>query len=157
MGAAASIQLKLLNKDEEKDEEKEDKQIVINLRKLPEAIEESLFIHEKFVLIIDETEQASRFLKYQMGSFIDSEDPTQFNSNSLNRCLVNALQYGRTLTIKFKNLNEFFFDVFEDKIFPKEILSRKLFYMDEIWKSIIKVYIYIYMYIYIYINIYIYI
>jgi hypothetical protein len=139
MGGAASVQLKALNKDEGNGEEKEQSKIVINLRKLPEAIEESLFIHEKFILIIDETEQASRFLKYQMGSFVDSEDPTKFNSNSLNRCLVNAVQYGRTLTIKLKNLNESFFDIFEDTVFPKEILSRNHFYTDEIWKSIIKV------------------
>lgn len=139
MGGAASVQLKALNKDERNGEEIEQSKITLNLRKLPEAIEESLFIHEKFVLIIDETEQASRFLKYQLGSFVDSEDPTQFNSTSLNRCLVNAVQYGRTLTIKFKNLNESFFDIFEDTVFPKEILSRKLFYTDKIWKSIIKV------------------
>jgi hypothetical protein len=33
----------------------------IQLRQLPDAIEESVYIHEKFPLIIDPTEQASRF------------------------------------------------------------------------------------------------
>ena len=34
-------------------------QIEINLRKLPDAIEESLYVHEKWPLILDPTEQGN--------------------------------------------------------------------------------------------------
>ena len=112
--------------------------ITINLKKLPEAIEESLFVQEKFVLIIDQTEQASRFLKYQMGAFINYDDPTKFNPQNLNRALVGAFQHGRTLTIKFKTLDGLDFGMFQDKMFPKEIISRQKFFMDDIWKSVVK-------------------
>lgn len=36
------------------------------LRQLPDAIEESIFIHEKFPLILDPTEQAARFVKNEI-------------------------------------------------------------------------------------------
>jgi hypothetical protein len=65
----------------------------VNLKKLPEAIEESVFVHEKFCIIIDESQQASMFLKYQMGAFIYFDDPTMFNPQSLNRALVGAFLY----------------------------------------------------------------
>lgn len=34
----------------------------VQLKQLPDAIEEAIFIHEKFPLIIDPTEQAARLL-----------------------------------------------------------------------------------------------
>ena len=112
--------------------------LTINLKKLPEAIEESLFVHEKFVLIVDETEQASRFLKYQMGAFINFDDPTKFNPMSLNRSLVGAFQHGRTLTIKFKTLEGLDDSMFQDGMFPREILNRQKFFVDDVWKSVVK-------------------
>jgi len=36
------------------------------LKKLPDAIEDSLYQDEKFPLLIDPSEQALRFLKYQL-------------------------------------------------------------------------------------------
>lgn len=111
----------------------------VPLKKLPDAIEESVFVHEKFPLIIDPTEQASRFLKYQMGSFISFDDPIQMEMKNLNRCLVGALQYGRTMTLKFNNLENISEDkVFMDKMFPKQVLQREEFYKDEVWQSILK-------------------
>lgn len=126
MGAAASVILPT-----QVDSVPEDI-LTIDLKKLPEAIEESLFVQEKFVLIIDETEQASRFLKYQMGAFINFDDPTKFNPLSLNRSLVGAFQHGRTLTIKFKTLEGLDDSMFEDGMFPKEVVSRQKFFVDDI-------------------------
>jgi len=112
---------------------------IVPLKKLPDAIEESVFVHEKFPLIIDPTEQASRFLKYQMGSFISYDDPIQMEMKNLNRCLVGALQFGRTMTLKFNNLQNISEDkVFMDKMFPQQVLQRDEFYKDEVWQSILK-------------------
>ena len=98
----------------------------VPLKKLPDAIEESVFVHEKFPLIIDPTEQASRFLKYQMGSFINYDDPIQMDMKNLNRCLLGALQYGRTMTLKF---NTSLLDIPEEKVFidtffPKQVYNN---------------------------------
>jgi hypothetical protein len=77
---------------------------LIDLKKLPDAIEEAIYVHEKFPLIVDTTEQAGRFLKYQTGTFISFDDPIQSQKENINKALVGAMQYGRTLTLKFKSL-----------------------------------------------------
>jgi hypothetical protein len=56
MGAAAGIDYAGSEINNEKPKE-------YVLRRLPDAIEECLYVHEKFPLIIDPTEQAGRFLK----------------------------------------------------------------------------------------------
>ena len=112
---------------------------VIKLKQLPEAIEDALFVCERFCLIVDPTEQAARFLKYQMGSFINADDPAKYNPEALNRALVGAFQYGRTLTIKFPTLEGLNTDtIFQPGMFPKEILSRQQFYDDAVWTSCLK-------------------
>ena len=109
------------------------------LKKLPEAIEEALFVHEKFPYIIDPTEQAARFLKYQMGSFVTSDDiGGRMNPESLNRNLVGALQHGRTMTIKFPTTEKLNADIFKEGEFPMEVLDRMSFFKPEVWQSLIK-------------------
>ena len=111
----------------------------ITLKKLPEAIEESIFIHEKFPYIIDPTEQAARFLKYQMGSFILADDVGgAMSPNNLNRCLVGALQYGRTMTVKFPNSDKLKENIFDENLFPIEVLDRLAIYQEDIWSKIVK-------------------
>ena len=109
------------------------------LKKLPEAIEESIFVEERFPLLIDPTEQGGRFLKYQMGSFILFDDPTQLNKDYLNRALVGAMRYGRTLTIKFATMEGVTKDkLFTPGFFPVEVLTRQKFFTDEVWQSVLK-------------------
>jgi hypothetical protein len=110
---------------------------LIDLKKLPDAIEEAIYVHEKFPLIVDTTEQAGRFLKYQTGTFISFDDPIQSQKENINKALVGAMQYGRTLTLKFKSLEGLTEGIFTPNIFPKEILNLQLFLMQEVWKSVI--------------------
>ena len=109
----------------------------VELRKLPDAIEEALYVHEKFPLIIDTTEQAGRFLKYQTGTFISFDDPVQSMKGNINKALVGALHYGRTLTIKFPTLQGVNDSIFQPGVFPRELLNRSLFFTDDVWKSVI--------------------
>jgi hypothetical protein len=112
---------------------------VVHLKSLPEAIEEALFVHEKFPFIIDPSEQASRFLKYQLGSFISYDDVGLFQQHNLNRCLVGAFSHGRTLTLKFKSLEGISEDkIFEKGSFPKELVRRDQFYLEENYQSVLK-------------------
>mmetsp|Transcript_6552 Transcript_6552/g.9810 ORF Transcript_6552/g.9810 Transcript_6552/m.9810 type:complete len:616 (+) Transcript_6552:33-1880(+) len=114
----------------------------VPLRQLPDAIEEAIYIHEKFPLIIDPTEQAARFLKYQTGTFLNFEDPVQCTKKSLNRALVGSMQFGRTFTVKFDKLqglsvNSPLFD--SPTSFPIEILSRPTFFAQEdIWRALLR-------------------
>ncbi len=112
---------------------------VTQLKQLPEAIEEAIFVDEKFPVIIDPTEQAGRFLKYQVGTFILADiDHAAMQKENLNKSLLGALQYGRTLTLKFANLENVKETIFQEGYFPREILDRSKFYQPEVWKSILQ-------------------
>ena len=112
----------------------------ISFKKLPEAIEEAVYVSEKFPLIIDTAGQAGRFLKYQMGSYFDADD-NDLSIDTLNRALVGAIQYGRTLTLKVNSLENIGLAtrIFQPSYFPQEILNRSEFFTDNVWKSVFKV------------------
>ncbi len=112
-------------------------QIVV-LKKLPDAVEEAVFVHEKFPLVIDPTGQAGRFFKYQTGAFLDFNDPTQSTKSSLNRALVSSFLNGRTMTIKVNTLKDIHETVFQDGMFPKEVIDRMAFFQESIWKPCLK-------------------
>eukprot|EP01042_Synura_sphagnicola_P014122 gene14122-17874_t len=83
------------------------------LKKLPDAVEESVYVHEKFPIVVDKSEHASRFFKYQTGAFISMEDPIASTKNALNRALVASFLHGRTMTLRFptlENVPESIFD-----------------------------------------------
>jgi hypothetical protein len=103
------------------------------VKELPDQIEHSLYIEEKFPLIIDPTNKARTFLKYQLGSFVKH---SEFHQLNLNRLLVGALTHGRTLTISFEDLKGISYEFFEPNYFPKEILNRSEFYQENVWKSV---------------------
>eukprot|EP01038_Epipyxis_sp_PR26KG_P014696 gene14696-19745_t len=140
MGSAVSVQ-------DKKDGIDSDSSASINqyviLKKLPEAIEESIYVHERFPLIVDTTEQAGRFLKYQNGSYINFDDPVQCTASTLNRAVVHAIQHGRTVTLKFNSLDSLLDDdkcnkIFNPVLFPKEIFDRSLFFNEEVWSKLLQ-------------------
>lgn len=65
-----------------------------SLKDMPEAIEQALFVHEKWPLIIDSTGQAGRFLRYQRGSFLMADSPADMDPSKLRQLLVGALRHG---------------------------------------------------------------
>lgn len=105
-------------------------------KKVPDAIEESLYVHEKFPLIIDTSEQASRFLKYQTGTFVIMDDPANFTVHNVKRAYLGALRYGRTFTIKTKSIAELM-EWFIANSFSEKFLSREAVYSEDIWHSLL--------------------
>lgn len=110
----------------------------VTLKQLPEAVEEAIYVHEKFPVVIDPTEQAARFFKYQTGAFINKEDILQFAKQPLNRALASSLQHGRTLTLRFPTLQGVGDDIFEPSLFPRQVVCRPEFFKEEVWKSVLK-------------------
>ncbi|KAJ1415719.1 ankyrin repeat-containing domain protein, partial [Ochromonadaceae sp. CCMP2298] len=108
------------------------------LRKLPEAVEEAVYGHEKFPLVVDPSEQAGRFFKYQTGTFISMDDPVQSMAVNINRALVGAFRFGRTLTLKFNTLEGVTADIFTPGLFPIELLDRGRFFTEEVWRSVLN-------------------
>ena len=107
-----------------------------HLKKLPDAIEEAVYVHEKFPIVVDASEQAARFLKYQNGPFLSLDDPIQGTKSSLNRALVASIQHGRTFTLKVPDLSCINPNIFEEGVFPKELLSRDAFFRDGVWQKV---------------------
>jgi ankyrin repeat protein len=109
------------------------------LKRLPELVETAIYQHEKFCLCLDPDELASRYLKYQLGSFVSCDDIQNFNTSYLNRALVGAMRYGRTLTLKFPTLENVSLEtVFAPRLFPVELLERQVFFRDDVWQSVLK-------------------
>ena len=115
MGAGASIASK---------DKAEYSYVEIGLKQLPDSVEEAIYVHEKFPVVIDPSEQAARFFKYQTGVYINSEDPLQFTKNALNRALVASMLHGRTFALRFASLEKIEESVFETGTIPKELLDR---------------------------------
>ena len=87
--------------------------IACTLRNLPAAIEEAVYVQEKFPLISDPSGQAMRFLKYQLGSFFRSDDVVAFTHARLNAALAGAIQHGKTMTLHFPSLSGVAMDIFQ--------------------------------------------
>jgi len=113
------------------------KPLEVHLKKLPEAVEEALYGDEKFPLIIDPTEQAGRFFKYQTGTFISMDDPIQSKKENINVSLVGAFRFGRSLTLKFNSLEGVNEDIFSPGYCPVELLDRSKFFLEENWQSVL--------------------
>lgn len=108
------------------------------LKQLPDAVEEAVFVHEKFPLVIDPTGQGGRFFKYQTGAFLDFVDPTQSSKSALNRALVASFLNGRTMTIKIESFKGLAENVFEPGMFPIQVIDRMAFFQESVWKPCLK-------------------
>jgi hypothetical protein len=79
-----------------------------------------------------------RFLKYQLGTYFDMKDPT-ITKDNLNRALVGAMQWGRTVTLYFERFDKIEeSQIFEPKVFPRELINRNEFYKEEVWRSVLR-------------------
>ena len=100
MGAAASIPVQKAIGDEE-----EGGPVHVTLKGVPQAIENAIYVQERWPLIVDTTEQAGRFLRYQRGSFLMAESERDMDKEHLRQLLVGALKYGSMMTICFTTLD----------------------------------------------------
>jgi hypothetical protein len=112
--------------------------LTIPLKKLPEAVEEAIYVHEKFPCVIDPTEQANRFFKYQSGAYVNMDALLNDPSTSLNRALVTSFLNGRTMTVKSSSLKGLTESIFSSSSFPKEIIDKSAFFVDSVWQSTLK-------------------
>ena len=110
MGAAASV------------DEAPSKPIV--LKALPDALEHCLYVDERWPLVLDPTEQASRFLRYQRGCFLLGESQQDMERDHLRRLLVGCLKCGSTMCLAYSSVDTLrgLEAAFEDNYFPSCLL-----------------------------------
>ena len=126
MGAAASV------------EETPSKPIV--LKALPDALEHCLYVDERWPLVLDPTEQASRFLRYQRGCFLLGESQQDMERDHLRRLLVGCLKCGSTMCLAYSSVDTLrgLEAAFEDNFFPREILDKRQLFREDVWSTLLR-------------------
>lgn len=113
--------------------------VEIPLLKLPDALDEAIYVHEKFALVIDPSEQAHRYLKYQPGAYFNANDPIYTNTTALHKSLISSIQLGRNLILCINSFDDFKPEtLFNPASFPIEVLDRNTFLSPEVWRKIIN-------------------
>ena len=121
MGAAASVPIQKSSGEEDEGSGA----VSCALKGVPSAIENAIYVHERWPLIVDPTEQAGRFLRYQRGSFLMAESERDMERDHLRQLLVGALKNGSMMTICFATLDNVDFDkFFVDGFFPAAVLNK---------------------------------
>eukprot|EP00924_Labyrinthula_sp_SR-Ha-C_P015009 maker-scaffold_9-augustus-gene-5.0-mRNA-1 protein AED:0.08 eAED:0.22 QI:1614/0/0.2/1/0.75/1/5/0/579 len=105
-----------------------------NLQGLPDKLEESVYVHERWPLICDPEDQVTRFLRYQRGT-IFTDSPTQIHElepTKLANCTISLINSGAMLVLYFDSnltaqgtLEERIRKVFESEKFPVGFLNKK--------------------------------
>lgn len=93
------------------------------LRGLPDAIDNALYVDNKWPLVVDPTGQAARYLQYQNGAFIVASIPEAVKPEALRARLVSCLDNGRSLVFSFGSRDVDFEGIFADGLFPKVALG----------------------------------
>jgi len=139
MGAGASVDTPNTNVDD--DGEDANKIVKINnIKQLPDAIDEAIYAKEKWPLILDLDGNASRFLKYQRGSYLLGFNPGDMEKSHLRKLLVGAIEHGSNFTIKYNSIEsaEQLTQNFAEGFFPREILKKYSILDEKCWTTLLR-------------------
>ncbi|KAJ1444699.1 ankyrin repeat-containing domain protein [Pelagophyceae sp. CCMP2097] len=110
-----------------------------HLRGLPEAMDTALFLRERWPLVVDPREQASRFLRYQRGSFLIASSKRDMEPEHLRQLLVGCLQRGSMMTLCFETLRGVDVEaLFAEGSFPRCVLDKQALFRDEAWAQLLR-------------------
>ena len=99
--------------------------ITTNLKGLPDVLDTCVYINEKWPLIIDDQDCATRFLKYQPGNFLWAHSPKDVAKENLRKSLLGSLQFGTWLILHLGTTSLEVEQFFDDTHFPKSLLTRR--------------------------------
>ncbi|GMH62826.1 hypothetical protein TrST_g12881 [Triparma strigata] len=139
MGAGASVIPPVNTGDEVVGVEGSPK--IVGLKELPDAIEECVYTEDKWPFVIDPDGDASRFLKYQRGSFLLGSIPPEMEKTKLRKLLVGCLKNGSNMTVKYRTMENGIEDLtryFEPGFFPAEILEKVKIMDETCWAGLLR-------------------
>lgn len=112
----------------------------IVLKALPEALEHCLYVDERWPLVLDPTEQASRFLRYQRGCFLLGESQSDMERDHLRKLLVGCLKCGSTMCLSYSSVDTLqgLEASFEAGFFPREILDKQQLFREDVWSTLLR-------------------
>jgi hypothetical protein len=106
----------------------------IHLKQLEDAIDNAVYVEDKWPLILDTTGDAMRFLRYQRGCTLSVMNRDEMSKESLRMHMIACLKMGSLMTICFEEAStQEIRDFFEDTWFPADIMKKSAVYTEEFW------------------------
>ena len=120
-------------------QERDAPEVLPSLKALPDALDNAVFAHGKWPLVIDPEGQARRFLQYQRGSVLFISSADDMSAESLRRHVVGGLRYGGFLVFAFEEVvGVELFDFFKDGAFPAAIMAPAEAMKQEFWEPLLS-------------------
>lgn len=102
------------------------------LKGLPGAIEEAIYVREKWPIVVDPEGHATRYLRYQRGAFLLGDNRADVDKENLRSRLVASLAHGGNFCVVFGSLvGVDFEDMFDEDHFPEGVLDRRRVFLEE--------------------------
>ncbi|KAH8061799.1 hypothetical protein JL722_3753 [Aureococcus anophagefferens] len=96
-------------------------------------------VRARVALVVDPTEQAGRFLRYQRGSFLIGESMRDMDHEHLRQLLVGCLKCGSMMTITYETLqNVDLGAVFKEGAFPRAVLDKRELFKESVWAALLR-------------------
>jgi len=113
-------------------------EVSTDLRSLPDAIDEVVYRHERWPVIVDTNGQGTRFLKYQRGTFIMMDNILDTQPENLRKSLVAALQHGTMLVLVFNEAESLHLAFDKDHFPPQVLMNKSELFKEEIWGPLLR-------------------
>ncbi|CAM9139931.1 unnamed protein product [Scytosiphon promiscuus] len=139
MGSAASVQDQHAANGASQVEGERLPDLECTLKGLPGAIEEAIYVREKWPVVVDPEGQAVRYLRYQRGALLLGDNSADVEKENLRARLVSSLMHGGNFCMVFETLiGVNFKDLFDEDHFPEGILDRRRVFLEETWGKILR-------------------
>ncbi|CAM9094400.1 unnamed protein product [Ectocarpus sp. 4 AP-2014] len=139
MGSAASVQGGGTLPTTPHSEQEHLPTIECTLKGLPGAIEESIYVRDRWPVIIDPQGQATRYLRYQRGALLLGDNRADMEKDNLRARLVACLTHGGNFCVVFQSLAGVRFeDLFDEDRFPAGVLDRRRVFLEETWGKLLR-------------------
>ena len=113
--------------------------ITTAIKGMPEALDQSVYQHERWPVVVDPSGHGVRFLKYQRGTFVLVQNPLDMDKENLRRALVGALQHGAWLILHFDDMEDMTIEkYFDDRHFPRAALRRGEVFRESTYSALLR-------------------
>jgi hypothetical protein len=109
------------------------------LKNMPQALEQAVYVHERWPLILDPSSQGLRFMRYQKCIHLLTMNPHDMEPENLREKLVLAMSSGSILMLNFEEAPTVDLECyFSATHFPREILDKTALFKKEVYSSLLR-------------------
>merc|ERR1711971_172020 len=108
----------------------------VPLFKLPQEINDCVYVSNKYPLLLDPTGQAAQFLKYR-SRYLSILGKGDLEKESLRKALVQCLHNGGWLVIDFSKFECDLLSLFDKDNFPESVLRPQEIFLEETYQPLL--------------------